>query len=138
MSERPEILAANVIGLDLKYGRMDLTSGHTVSCWLIAEHTGDRDYIGRRALELRMTGCRTFHVCGRHASLWRAVLWETGMLFGSGSKPDPVGAYHDLNSFADTLRAAMDKQTPVPEDIFLLYDDPDIYREVVRRLGLYR
>ena len=57
--------------------------------------------------------------------------------------PDPekytvTAGCDELDDFINELALSIHARTLVPHDVFLLYDDPDLYREVLRKLEVVK
>lgn len=132
-------LGLHFFGADLEYGKMELRPGHTADCFLIVEHTNDEKFVRKQALEFRLACDGWLHIYGKQEPFWHRILDETDMLL----HPDPekhavTAGYDDIDHFVNELDLSIHARTLVPHDVFLIYDDLDLYREVLRRLGIVK
>ena len=130
MSSRYDWLGPRFFGVDLERGEMILRPGHTVTMFLIVEHSDDEAFIRKESLQLLMTGRdRWFHFYGKQKQLWYSIMKETDALLHSIDARKVN--YDNIDDFVSELDFCIHARTFVPNDVFLLYDDASLYHDVM-------
>lgn len=128
-----EVLALNFWCLDLCRGVMDLSKNHAAYCFLIAAHQHDIEFIRKQALSLIVAGCRNLSFYGKEQDTWHF----------EADRAD-IQVYPDMETVALTsgfdvmheLICAITVRPIVPYSTYLIYDDREIYAEVLKRLKI--
>ncbi len=101
----------------------------------------DEAFVRKQALELLMACDGWFHIYGRKEPLWHRLLDETDVLLHPDhyyEKFAVTAGYNDIDDFVNEIDLCIHARTLVPNDVFLLYDDIDVYRDVLGRLGIVK
>ena len=135
--QRYEMLRNNLYSADLLYGKIELKPTHRFSCFFIVEHTFDVEFIKDQAMQLLLAGCQEFGFYGKAEAQWHSGVNEADILLHPVSTPETVtltSGWSDLEEFVDTLNERLSERPFVPHDFYLIYDDEEIYRNVLKRL----
>ena len=132
-----ESLALNFWGLDLCRGIMDLSKNHGAYCFLIVEHKHDLDFIRKQALSLIVAGCRNLSFYGKEQETWH---FETDradiQMYPDSETVALTSGFDNLDEFVHELKTIISARPIVPFSTFLIYDDREIYSEVLKRLRI--
>ena len=137
--QRYNKLRNNFHSADLLYGKIDLNPIHTFSCFFIVEHTFDVEFIKEQAIQLLLAGCQSFDFYGKAEPNWQIGVDEANILLYSKSNPETdvlTSGWSTMEEFADALNSVLSLRTFVPYDVYLIYDDEEIYKNVMKRLGI--
>lgn len=137
--QRYNKLENNLYSAELLYGKIELKPTHRFSCFLIVEHTFDVDFIKDQAIQLFLAGCQSFDFYGKAEPNWHLGVDEANILLHSKSNPETdvlTSGWSILEEFADALNSVLSLRTFVPHDVYLIYDDEEIYKNVMKRLGI--
>ena len=130
-------LRNNLYSANLLYGKIDLKSGHTFSCFFIVQHTDDLEFLKEQILQLLLAGCQGFIFFGAKASAWRqTIAWKDRVLRSIPAAEPAVftSEYAELDAFSAALFRDISIRSFIPHDVYLLYDDETIYEEVLKHL----
>lgn len=135
--QRYEKLRANLFGVDMFCGRIDLKPTHGFSCFFIVEHTVDKAFIKDQTIQLLLAGCRNFDFYGAAGPIWHFCVDEADIMtkfeFNTGTVALTSG-WSSLEDFVDALDMELSLRPFVPHDFYLIYDDAEIYKEAVKML----
>ena len=132
-------LGENFFALDLYYGKTNLTSNHTFQCFFIVEHSCSEDFIREQALILLMSRCKNFDFYGNYSRQWdNGFDMVDTQLHPNNDDTNTVltTQWDRLDDFVEAIKVAVSTRYFVPCDIYLIYDDENIYREVLGKLQL--
>ena len=135
--QRYNKLRNNLYSADLFYGKIELKRTHGFSCFFIVEHTFDAEFIKNQAIQLLLAGCQDFHFYGKAESNWHFGVDEANIFLHSKSASETdvlISGWSILEEFADALNDVLSLRPFVPHDFYLIYDDEEIYRNVLKRL----
>ena len=127
----------NLYSADLINGRIDFKTGHYSSCFFIVQHTDDREFIKKQAIQLLVAGCQDFHFFGEKQSIWRRGFDEAILLLQPNATREITAqtkGWCNLEEFVMLLHNYTSFRPLVPTDSYLLYDHEESYKEVLRRL----
>ena len=137
---RYEKLRPNLYGAHLVFGKIDLNPTHRFSCFFIVQHTDDKEFIKKQAMQLLLAGCRNYDFFGEKEPLWHLGFDDVDIMLNPNSTPENVAltsGWSTLDDFVDALDLAISVRPIVPHDTYLLYDDRAIYEEVLKRLDTF-
>lgn len=135
--ERYKKLLLNLYSADLFYGKVELNLRHYSFCYFIVQHTNDMDFIKDQALQLLLSSCSSFEFVGTQAPIWQQGFNETYSLLHPNAdqeKLSNIAAYNTIDEFTDSLFQSMSCRGLIPTDHYLIYDDREIYEDVLRDL----
>lgn len=133
-------LRSNLYGAHLIYGEIDLNPTHIISCFFIVEHTDDKEFIKKQAMQLMIAGCRNFDFFGKKEPLWHLGFDDVDIMLSPNSTLMNVAltsGWSLLDDFVEALNLVISVRPIVPIDTYLFYDDRAIYEEVVRQLDAH-
>ena len=77
-------------------------------------------------------GKTEYHFCGRHSELWQRTFNDTALkIYPTDSEKVITRKYKSTEKFADELSSVLQERYFVPTDFYLIYDDEEMYRQVV-------
>ena len=135
--QRYNKLGNNLYSADLLYGKIELKPTHRFSCFFIVEHTFDAEFIKDQAIQLLLVGCQSFDFYGKAESNWKLGVDEANIFLHPKSTSETdilIAGWSTLEEFADALNDVLCLRPFVPHDFYLIYDDEEIYRSVLKRL----
>lgn len=137
---RYERLNNRFYSLDLYYGKTNLKPYRDFYCFFIVEHPCSDEFIHDQALMLLMSQCNNFDFYGAYSKQWDIGFDLVDIQLHPTD--DDMGialtsAWESLDDFVDALELALSVRTFIPYDVYLIYDDETIYKEVLERLGKY-
>ena len=131
-----EQLSSNLWGLDIERGVMNIKSG-TITCFMIVEHTNDLDFIRKTVLSLIVAGCNNFIFYGQQEPIWHI---ETDLadikVHPASNEVALTSSCKTLDDFIEEIELDINLRSLVPNYNYLIYDDEEIYREILRRLKI--
>ena len=136
---RNERLTKNFYGVEILNGVIDLKKDHTYICFFIVEHTTNEDYIKKQALQLLTEGCKMFNFWGKAEKLWHCCFDEIDIMMNPSCTSEDVAltvSYDTVEDFLEELYVCIKCRYFVLTDIFLFYDDKDLYEDALRYLHL--
>ena len=134
---RYEKLRPNLYSADLVCGKIDLDPSHRFSCYFIVQHTDDPEFIKKQAMQLLLAGCRNFDFFGEKEILWHNGFDDVDIMLNPDSTEETVAltmSWNTIDAFVDALDVDISASPLIPHDVYLLYDDSVIYRDVLQRL----
>ncbi len=132
-----EALAPDFWGLDLCRGVMDLSKNHAAYCFLIAEHQHDIEFIRKQALSLIVARCRNLSFYGKERDTWHFEADRADIqVYPDMETVALTSGFDDLDDFMHELICAITVRPIVPYSTYLIYDDREIYAEVLKRLKI--
>ncbi|MDE7246740.1 MAG: hypothetical protein K2N43_02505 [Lachnospiraceae bacterium] len=137
--QRYNKLRNNFYSADLLYGKIDLNPIHTFFCFFIVEHTFDEEFIKDQAIQLLLAGCQSFDFYGKAELNWYLGVDEANLFLRPKAASETnvlTSGWDTLEEFADALNSVLSMRTIVPHDIYLIYDDEEIYKNVMKRIGI--
>lgn len=137
--QRYNKLRDNLYSTDLIYGKIELKPTYGFSCFFIVEHTLDMDFIKDQAIQLLLAGCQDFHFYGKTEANWRLGVDEVNMLLHPESTSETdvlISGWNTLEEFVDALKDVLSLRPFVPHNVYLIYDDEEKYRNVLKKLDV--
>lgn len=132
-----ENLGCNTYGMNLYAGKITPNKNHSVSIFLIAENTDDKDIIYKEALQmLDAFGKSDFHFYGKQEPLWHLVFDEIDAQINVEKNFSNTIGYETLEEFVDELQDERHMRTIIPSDYYLIYDDGKIYNKVKQMIKI--
>ena len=120
----------------LLYGKTNLRPYRDFYCYFIAEHTHDPEYIRQQMIQLLMSQCYGFDFFGVHSKVWAQELYTADrMIYSSTEQRYYLNQWDHINDFVGALRGILSCHPLVPHDVYLIYDDAEIYQKVLDMLG---
>ena len=95
------------------------------------------EYIKDQAIQLLLSGCRDFYFYGEKETLWHLGFDEVDTFLFPYSTAETVAqsvGYDNLGEFVEALHDAISTRGIIPLDCYLIYDDTEIYHDVLHRL----
>lgn len=134
--DRCEKLRDNLYGVKLLTGSITPVKEHIALIFYIVNNTDNGEFVENEALQMiTQFGKTEYHFCGRHSELWRRIFNDTAFkIYPTDSKTVITRTYESTENFADELKEALQEKYFVPTDFYLIYDDEDMYRQVVGML----
>lgn len=135
-----EILYSTLYGVEMKYGKVDIPKGNMFNCFVIVEHTSDKDYIESQAMELLLAGCREFLFYGEHCEIWHEIFKCMYVRLCADSTMEKYEggivtvSCKDIHELAERLFDTISCKTFIPCVNLLIYDDKLIYEQTCRDL----
>ena len=131
--DRCEKLRNNLYGADLLTGSITPVKEHIALIFYIVNNTDNGEFVENEALQMiTQFGKTEYHFCGRHSELWRRIFNDTALkIYPTDSKTVITRTYESTEKFANELREALQEKYFVPTDFYLIYDDEEMYRQVV-------
>ena len=137
---RYERLNNGFYSLDLYYGKTNLKPYRDFCCFFIVEHPCSDEFIHDQELMLLTSQCNNFDFYGSYSKQWDIGFDLVDMQLHPND--DDMGialtsALESLDDFVDALELALSARTFIPYDVYLIYDDEAIYKDVLERLSKY-
>lgn len=131
--DRCEKLRDNLYGVKLLTGSITPVKEHIALIFYIVNSTDNGEFVENEALQMiTQFGKTEYHFCGRHSELWQRIFNDTALkIYPTDSKKVITRTYENTENFADELREALQEKYFVPTDFYLIYDDKEMYRQVV-------
>lgn len=131
--DRCEKLRDNLYGAELLTGSITPLKEHIALIFYIVNNTDNGEFIENEALQMiTQFGKTEYHFCGRHSELWQRIFNDTALkIYPTDSKKVITRTYENTKKFADELREALQEKYFVPTDFYLIYDDEEMYRQIV-------
>ena len=126
------------IAIDLLSDTLKRPTRQPMICFFIVNKEHDDDFIKQIALEFLDQGT-WYHFYGQHEPRWHWIFDETDITVHPDSTPETViltCGYDDLEEFAEEIHSALHKEHFVPIDVFLFYDDDELYSKLKEQLAL--
>ncbi|MBR3419626.1 MAG: hypothetical protein IKG82_13130 [Oscillospiraceae bacterium] len=132
-----ERLREHFWGLDLNRGNMELTKREDMYCYFIVEHTSDSEFAYKQALSLLVAGCRNFVFYGKAEAIWHLQTDLADIQMNPEMEEVALTSSVDsFDDFVDGLAELLSIRPFVPFHTYLIYDDREIYAEVLKRLKI--
>lgn len=137
---KTEELSNQFYGVSLLYGKIDLKPTHTWSFYYVVESTTDKEFIEKEALKtvlLVNEHSREFHFYGTQSQLWENAFDLADITIRPNAIDQEIAltmVYSDLDEFIDVLQEEISARCFVPHDTYLIYDDENIYKQILSRL----
>ena len=113
--DRCEKLRDNLYGVELLTGSITPVKEHIAQLQMITQF-----------------GKTEYHFCGRHSELWQRIFNDTALkIYPTDSEKVVTRKYESTEKFADELSSVLQERYFVPTDFYLIYDDEEMYRQVV-------
>ena len=135
-----ERLSNIFFGVEMISGEIDLSKHRERIFFFIVEHTTDKEYIEKQAMQLLVAGCRDFHFFGAKEPLWHLTFDEVDVMMYPNSTPENVALtsnYITFDDFVDEIKLCINCRYFLPTDINLVYDDKSLYQNVLQALKIY-
>lgn len=131
--DRCEKLRDNLYGAELLKGSITPVKEHIALIFYIVNNTDNGKFVENEALQMiTQFGKTEYHFCGRHSELWQRLFNDTALkIYPTDSKTVITRTYENTENFADKLSIALQEKYFIPTDFYLIYDDEDMYRQVV-------
>lgn len=133
-----ECLSRNFYGVEIFRGEIDLSKERAIIFFFIVEHTNEKDFIFKQALQLLLAGSRQFIFFGKQKLIWHTAFDKLHMKMFPNNSMDLVAVtskYETIADFADEIALCIRCKYLVPTDIYLVYDDEETYQSVLKMLG---
>ena len=126
-------LRDNLYGVKLLTGSITPVKEHIALIFYIVNNTDNGEFAENEALQMiTQFGKTEYHFCGRHSELWQRIFNNTALkIYPTDSEKVITRTYENTENFADELREALQEKYFVPTDFYLIYDDEEMYRQVV-------
>lgn len=125
---------------NLLYDKIDLKPMRTWSFYYVVENTTDEEFIKKEALQtvLMINGhSNEFHFYGQQAQRWENEFDLADTQIQPDASIQGVAmtmVYDNLDDFIETLQSELSIRPFVPHDIYLIYDDENIYKQILSKL----
>ena len=131
--DRCEKLRDNLYGAELLTGSITPVKEHIALIFYIVNNTDNGEFVENEALQMiTQFGKTEYHFCGRHSELWQRIFNDTALkIYPTDSKTVITRTYESTENFADALKEALQEKYFVEPDFYLIYDDEEMYRQVV-------
>ena len=135
-----EKLSDQFYGANLLYDKIDLKPMHTWSFYYVVNNMTDKEFIENEALKtvlLVNEHSRDFHFYGKQAKQWENSFDFADITIRSNATDQEIAltmVYGDLEVFIDTLQEEIPARYFVPHDTYLIYDDVNIYKQILSKL----
>ena len=131
--DRCEKLRDNLYGAELLTGSITRVKEHIAQIFYIVNNTDNSEFIENEALQMiTQFGKTEYHFCGRHSELWQRIFNDTALkIYPTDSEKVITRKYESTEKFADELSLVLQERYFVPTDFYLIYDDEEMYRQVV-------
>jgi len=134
---RFECLSRNFYGVEIFRGEIGLSKERAIIFFFIVEHTNEKDFIFKQALQLLLAGSRQFIFFGKQKLIWHTAFDKLHMKMFPNNSLEMVAVtseYKTIADFADEIALCIRCRYLVPTDIYLVYDDEETYRAVLKML----
>ena len=132
-----ENLGCNTYGINLYSDKITPNKNHSVSIFLIVEHTDDKDIIYKEALQMLVTfGQGDFHFYGKQEPLWHLAFDEIDAQINIDKDFSDTIGYDKLEEFVEELEDKRHMGTFIHGDHYLIYDDEKIYNKVKQMIRI--
>jgi len=137
---RLEKLSNQFYGANILYGKIDLTPKHTWSFYYVVNNTSDEEFIEKEALKIVLLAnefSREFHFYGKQAQRWETSFDLADITIRPDATEQEIAltmVYDDLEEFVDVLQEEISARYFVPHDTYLIYDDENIYKQILSKL----
>ena len=135
---RCERLRSNFYSIDLHYGKTNLLPYRDFICFFIVEHPNCKEFIRQEALQLLMSQCTHFEFYGAYSEEWGIGFSETGCMLHPSDDKAKIVRWEDIDLFAQSLELMLSQRPFVPFDIYLIYDDEETYRVVLKKVEEFK
>ena len=138
--DRFKRLSNNFYSLDLYTGKTNFKLGRNILCFFIVERLCSEEFIREQALQLLMTPCRNFDFYGAYSRQWDVGFDSVDIMLHPHDEDWDIAltnSWDDFDSFIDALELAISCRDLVPCDIYLIYDDEKVYKNVLKALLKY-
>ncbi len=134
--DRCEKLRDNLYSAELLTGSITPQKEHLAEIFYIVNRTTDSDIVEKEALQMiTQFGKTEYHFCGKHSELWQRIFNDTALkIYPTDSEKVLIRTYENTEKFADRLNSVLQERYFVPTDFYLIYDDEEIYRQVLEML----
>lgn len=121
----------------LLYGKTNLKPYMRFQCYFITEHVWDPEYIRQQAMQLLMSQCFGFYFFGAHSREWTQEFHALkSVIYPDADERCFLGQWDHINDFVNVLHKNLSCRPFVPSDIYLIYDDAELYQNVLDLLGV--
>lgn len=131
--DRCEKLHDNLYSAELFTGSITPQKEHLAEIFYIVNRTNDSEFAKKEALQMiTQFGKTKYHFCGKHSELWQMIFNDTALkIYPTDSEKVITRKYESTENFADELSSALQEKYFVSTDFYLIYDDEEMYRQVV-------
>lgn len=131
--DRCEKLHDNLYSAELFTGSITPQKEHLAEIFYIVNRTNDSEFAKKEALQMiTQFGKTKYHFCGKHSELWQMIFNDTTLkIYPTDSEKVVARKYESTEKFADELSLVLQERYFVPTDFYLIYDDEEMYRQVV-------
>lgn len=131
--DRCEKLHDNLYSAELFTGSITPQKEHLAEIFYIVNRTNDSECVKKEALQMiTQFGKTKYHFCGKHSELWQMIFNDTALkIYPTDSEKVITRKYESTENFADELSSALQEKYFVPTDFYLIYDDEEMYKQVV-------
>lgn len=131
--DRCEKLRDNLYSAELFTGSITPQKEHLAEIFYIVNRTNDSEFVKKEALQMiTQFGKTKYHFCGKHSELWQMIFNDTALKnYPTDSEKVVTRKYESTEKFADELSSVLQERYFVPTDFYLIYDDEEMYKQVV-------
>lgn len=128
-------------GANLLLGSIDINPTHTWSFYYIVENTSEREIVEKEALKTILIAnkhSRRFHFYGKQAQFWENSFDLADVRIRPNASYEEVAltvVYNEIDEFVDELKNEISVRSVVPHDVYLIYDDECIYKQILSKLN---
>lgn len=134
--DRCEKLRDNLYSAELLTGSITPQKEHLAEIFYIVNRTTDSDIVEKEALQMiTQFGKTEYHFCGGQSEIWQKAFYDTAQkIYPTDSEKVILRTYENTENFANELSIALQEKYFVPTDFYLIYDDEEMYKQVVEML----
>lgn len=130
-------LRDNFYSMNLHYGKTNLRLDRTVAFFFIVQHPCSEEFIHEQVLQLLMSQCKDNNFYGDSSKQWAVGFQKTEDLLQPSDKREKIAFnkfWDCIDDFVNELAFMLSLRPIVPFDVYLIYDDEEIYKTVLKRL----
>lgn len=134
--DRCEKLSDNLYSAKLLTGSITPQKNHLAQIFYIVNSTADSEFIEKEALQMiTQFGKTVYHFCGKYSGIWQKAFRDTAQkIYPEDSEKVVIRGYESAEKFADKLNSVLQERYFVSTDFYLIYDDKEMYKQVVEML----
>lgn len=131
--DRCEKLRDNLYSAELLTGLITPQKEHLAQIFYIVNSTADSEIIEKEALQMiTQFGKTEYHFCGGQSEIWQKAFYDTAQkIYPADYEKVIIRGYESTEKFADRLNSVLQERYFVPTDFYLIYDDREMYKQVV-------
>lgn len=134
--DRCEKLRDNLYSAELLTGSITPQKEHLAEIFYIVNRTTDSDIVEKEALQMiTQFGKTVYHFCGGQSGSWQKAFCDMAQkIYPADCEKVIIRGYESTEKFADRLNSVLQERYFVPTDFYLIYDDREMYKQVVEML----